>query len=229
MSPGSLLRPILGPARKVFQTSDDGDSSVEPPEVATSEEGGPLVKRHRKNTHDHRSAYSTNSGTVQSGGGRDAAPAGGDAVGDGVPTPNSNGYITTGNGERVFFVRQKKYLELERLGSGGSSQVYKVMDDKKQIFALKRIVLHRSTTAHKQHQDSGKQVGKEDGNHDDVEQPSTSCVGGHIAEYRNEIALLQKMKGKPNIIQLITYEEVSETIVHILLEAGSVDLNAIFK
>lgn len=208
----AALRTVLGPARKVLNAND-----IVPPEDISIDNVQKILKRQRI---EEYFSISSSSDDINDQNRPDNSISNSSISEQMQQTTPSNGYITTKNGERIFFVRQKKYQEQERLGSGGSSQVYKVMDDKKQIYAQKRIVLNRSQKSTQT---------TELKNNNNEASPPTTCIGGHIAEYRNEIAQLQKMHGKPNIIQLITYEEINENIVHILLEAGNVDLNTIFK
>ncbi len=53
---------------------------------------------------------------------------------------------------------------------------------------------------------------------------------GHIANYRSEIRLLQRMKNKPRVIQLIDYEEVlSQGLIYMIFEYGEIDLSQLMK
>lgn len=82
------------------------------------------------------------------------------------------------------------------IGKGGSSKVYKVMDDAGGVFALKRV---KSIT------DEAVMTG-----------------------YRNEIAILRKLKGCDRIIRLVAWEE-QESVLMMILEYGEVDLETLIK
>lgn len=73
-------------------------------------------------------------------------------------------------------VRKKQYMRLECIGRGGSSRVYKAVDESThKICAIKRVSLERADA-------------------------------DTIKGYQNEIQLLLRLKGKPGIIDLIDYE-----------------------
>jgi serine/threonine protein kinase len=111
-----------------------------------------------------------------------------------------------------FMVNGNSYIMLSVIGKGGSSQVFKVLSREKKLYALKQIVLG----------------GAEQG-------------GGnsHQAAYRNEIALLLKLRGRAHVIQLVDTEEVTEvaadgsetgvTVIYMLFENGHIDLGTYLK
>jgi serine/threonine protein kinase len=62
-------------------------------------------------------------------------------------------------------VNGKPFFLLDTLGTGGSSSVYRVLSKDKKVYALKKIKV------------------------------ALSDSHGHIANYRNEIALLRRLSG----------------------------------
>jgi serine/threonine-protein kinase TTK/MPS1 len=86
------------------------------------------------------------------------------------------------------------YLILEKIGQGGSSQVYKVMGPKSRIFACKVVSLSEND----------------------------------IVNCRNEVRLLQRLFGKPNIIQLFAAEEKDGHLL-MIFEFGEIDLSRLLQ
>lgn len=73
-------------------------------------------------------------------------------------------------------VRKKNYLRLDCVGRGGTSRVYRALDEStNKICAIKRVTLERADA-------------------------------DTIKGYQNEIQLLLRLKGKPGIIDLIDHE-----------------------
>ncbi|KAI0564614.1 Serine/threonine protein kinase [Gracilaria domingensis] len=94
-------------------------------------------------------------------------------------------------------VNGSPYIVLDSLGKGGSSVVYKVMDQSLKMMALKRVK---------------------------VEHSSSSRI--MMESYVNEIALLRKLRGSPNIVQLYDSEvDYENGLIHLVMECGEMDLN----
>jgi hypothetical protein len=98
-----------------------------------------------------------------------------------------------------FSVNGRAYLCLQELGRGGSSTVYKVFSKDKNICALKIIDLTK--------------IG----------------AGGHLADFRNEIELLKRVRGQRHAIRLMDYEEVPRSKIKMLFELGEFDLGQLFR
>ncbi|EME32069.1 serine/threonine-protein kinase TTK/MPS1 [Galdieria sulphuraria] len=99
---------------------------------------------------------------------------------------------------KVIVVNKVPYIPLQIVGRGGSSKVFKVMNSGGQIFALKRVRVSQAD-------EQGKYI---------------------FINYQNEISLLQRLKGKPCIIQLIDSEVNEKNLtVQFILEYGDIDLS----
>lgn len=96
-------------------------------------------------------------------------------------------------------MNKRVYQRLDLLGKGGSSRVYRVMDQtSNEIYALKRVALDRT---------------------------DPESMNG----YMNEIALLKRLDGNHRIIRLIDSEVRragggSKGVLHLLMECGEIDL-----
>ena len=143
-------------------------------------------------------------------------------------------------------MRDITYTKLECVGRGGSSKVYKVMAPNRKIFALKRIRLQvRCTGQRQQHQQlvPGARGGERSSSTlacAALDHPppththnthafSAPLTQGRDAEaasgFLDEITLLQRLAGQPNIIQLVDSEvHRSEGLIYMVLECGDVDL-----
>eukprot|EP00178_Gracilaria_changii_P007448 TRINITY_DN235_c0_g1_i1.p1 TRINITY_DN235_c0_g1~~TRINITY_DN235_c0_g1_i1.p1 ORF type:complete len:1019 (+),score=141.28 TRINITY_DN235_c0_g1_i1:435-3059(+) len=96
-----------------------------------------------------------------------------------------------------FIVNESPYVVLETIGKGGSSVVYKVMDKNLKMRALKRVKVEHSSSSRMM-----------------------------MESYVNEIALLMKLRGSPNIVQLYDSEVDYESgLIHLVMECGEMDLN----
>eukprot|EP00474_Spongospora_subterranea_P005334 CRZ05792.1 hypothetical protein [Spongospora subterranea] len=94
---------------------------------------------------------------------------------------------------RSVLVNGISYLILEMVGKGGSGQVYKVVGENKQIYAVKRVKLNDNPDA--------------------------------LESIRNEIRLLQKLKGRPAIIELVDSQEaLAQNVIWMVFEFGEIDL-----
>ncbi|GEM07608.1 serine/threonine-protein kinase TTK/MPS1 [Rhodotorula toruloides] len=91
-------------------------------------------------------------------------------------------------------VNGKAYNRAGILGRGGSSKVYRVITDRNEVYALKKV---------------------------DTRNDSESR-----ASFINEITLLRKLAGKPEIIQLVD-SEIQGKYVIMVMEAGETDLNSL--
>eukprot|EP00871_Galdieria_phlegrea_P004424 jgi/Galph1/4983/GphlegSOOS_G3611.1 len=99
---------------------------------------------------------------------------------------------------KLIMVKSIPYIPLQVVGKGGSSKVFKVMNGNGQIFALKRVKVSQTD-------EQGKSI---------------------FQNYKNEVSLLQRLKGKPCIIQLIDSEINDKNLtVQFILEYGDIDLS----
>lgn len=115
------------------------------------------------------------------------------------PSPKKDSVFSIlSDSRKVILVNKVPYIPLQIVGRGGSSKVFKVMNSNGQIFALKRVRVSQAD-------EQGKSI---------------------FLNYQNEISLLQRLKGKPCIIQLIDSEVNAKTLtVHFILEYGDIDLS----
>ncbi|BGP31660.1 Serine/threonine kinase mps1 [Rhodotorula toruloides] len=95
---------------------------------------------------------------------------------------------------KPIWVNGKAYNRAGILGRGGSSKVYRVITERNEVYALKKV---------------------------DTRNDSESR-----ASFINEITLLRKLAGKPEIIQLID-SEIQGKYVIMVMEAGETDLNSL--
>ncbi|GAA5901613.1 hypothetical protein JCM6882_006023 [Rhodosporidiobolus microsporus] len=92
---------------------------------------------------------------------------------------------------KSFTVNGKTYFRAGVLGKGGSSRVYRVMTERNELYALKKVDTRNDAESR--------------------------------ASFINEITLLRKLAGKPEIIQLLD-SEVQGKYVIMVMEAGETDL-----
>lgn len=96
----------------------------------------------------------------------------------------------------MIFIKGARYTKLECVGQGGTCKVFKVITNTRKIMAVKRIRLQ------------GAQAREE-------------CV----ANFLEEIKLLESLRGRANIIQLVDSEVLySEGLIYLVLEFGETDL-----
>lgn len=101
------------------------------------------------------------------------------------------------SGNEFTIVNGKSYLTLQDAGKGGSSKVFKVLNEKRQVMALKRVHVRRNSSNFKATFDS----------------------------YTNEIELLRRLRGKPNIIYCYDAEVREDVgLIHLVMEYGDIDL-----
>lgn len=101
------------------------------------------------------------------------------------------------NADNVATVNGTQYLVLGVVGKGGSSKVYKVLGPDFQVFALKRVRVPSSASNFKATFDS----------------------------YANEIDLLQRLRGKPNIVTCFDAEVREDMgMIQLIMEHGEQDL-----
>ena len=94
-------------------------------------------------------------------------------------------------------VNGRTYLRLGVLGRGGSTTVYRIMSQEGELLAYKRIQVQGS---------------------------EENCVA-QCRSYSNEINLLMKLKGSPNIIELLDFSvDLKEFSISMIMEAGEIDL-----
>lgn len=99
--------------------------------------------------------------------------------------------------EEIATVNGTQYLVLGMIGKGGSSRVFRVLSPSRMILALKRVQVRRVCPNFKSTFDS----------------------------YANEIDLLQRLRGAPNIVYCHDAEVREESgIIHLLMEYGDIDL-----
>lgn len=85
-------------------------------------------------------------------------------------------------------INGKKYIKLKLIGEGGSSKVYRVINESNDVLALKCVRLSSD--------------------------PSNEI---HNEDFLNEVSLLKSLRGTPGIIELIDSElNKSENILHIV-------------
>lgn len=97
----------------------------------------------------------------------------------------------------IAVVNGIEYIVLEMIGKGGSSRVFKVLNPMRKIMALKRVQVRRSCPNFKSTFDS----------------------------YANEIDLLKRLRGAPNIVYCHDAEvREDKGIIYLLMEYGDIDL-----
>lgn len=99
------------------------------------------------------------------------------------------------NSHRMRIINNKPYLELNEIGRGASSRVFKVLGLDFKTYALKRVTF----------KDAGQ------------EQEAA------IKNMMEEIKLMEKLKGNPLVIQLVDYQFCGH-VAYIVMELGEVDL-----
>jgi len=100
-------------------------------------------------------------------------------------------------GDNEVSVNGAAYCKIGVLGKGGSSKVFRVLNEKGSLFALKRVRL-------------------------------TSNDPKTLASFQNEIALMESLRGNPNIVQLVD-SQVLDKCIYMVMEAGETDLNGVLQ
>ncbi|KAL8293359.1 hypothetical protein RQP46_000060 [Phenoliferia psychrophenolica] len=101
----------------------------------------------------------------------------------------------------IIVVNGKRYNRIGLLGKGGSSRVYRVIDEHNNLLALKRVEISRNDKETR-------------------------------ASFVNEIHLLEKLRGNPQIIRLVDSEmkeEKSKDYLLMVMEQGEVDLATLLQ
>ena len=101
------------------------------------------------------------------------------------------------NQANSVYVRGKRYIQLNEIGSGSGSKIFKAIDDSGNIYAIKRVQYSPDETE-------------------------------LLANYRNEIQLLEAMADNDRIINIIDHEITSSEVI-IVLELGDADLREIIS
>eukprot|EP00172_Hildenbrandia_rubra_P003322 Plantae.Rhodophyta-Hildenbrandia_rubra.ctg5162.p1 GENE.Plantae.Rhodophyta-Hildenbrandia_rubra.ctg5162~~Plantae.Rhodophyta-Hildenbrandia_rubra.ctg5162.p1 ORF type:complete len:861 (+),score=155.03 Plantae.Rhodophyta-Hildenbrandia_rubra.ctg5162:370-2583(+) len=111
-------------------------------------------------------------------------------------TPGREAYAS----HEIMTVNGKKYMKLDTVGRGGSSEVYKILSlANNKIYALKKVDIAGASHA-------------------------------AFESYKNEIDLLRKLSGKPTIIELIDWEICkAKRSIFLVLEYGEIDLAQILQ
>ena len=100
-----------------------------------------------------------------------------------------------------IILNDKVYTQIGILGKGGSSCVYRIINEKGQLYAFKKVLVS--------------------GNDD------SDAV---FDSYTNEIDLLHRLKGSPCIIELVDAEiNREEMYIAMIMEAGEIDLSKVLK
>ncbi|CDF77421.1 Serine/threonine protein kinase [Chondrus crispus] len=98
--------------------------------------------------------------------------------------------------ESVITVNRRQYVILSEAGRGGSSKVFKVLNQDMEVLAIKRVKV-----------------------------PASSHFRTTLGSYANEIALLKQLRGSPSIIQLLDAEVQYECgTIKMVMEYGDTDL-----
>ncbi|KAM0787429.1 hypothetical protein ACM66B_003511 [Microbotryomycetes sp. NB124-2] len=98
-------------------------------------------------------------------------------------------------GQSVIIVNGKAYARAGILGKGGSSRVYRVLDEKNNLFAIKKVDISKNDAESR-------------------------------ASFINEIHLLEKLRGNPQIIRLVDSEiNDQKKVLLMVMEVGETDLN----
>ncbi|KAK7249334.1 TTK protein kinase [Aureococcus anophagefferens] len=109
---------------------------------------------------------------------------------------------TPGESTATLEVEGQCYAKLALVGRGGSSKVFRVLGADGRVLALKRIKLRGSEVDH---------------------------VRG-LAGYANEVALLQRLRGKENIVTLYAADvDRAAGSIHMVMEAGDADLATVLS
>jgi serine/threonine-protein kinase TTK/MPS1 len=114
-----------------------------------------------------------------------------------APAPSAgSGAVRAREDDTFVHVRGVRYTKLECVGQGGTCKVFKVITQQRRILAVKRIRL------------AGAQAREE-----------------NVANFLEEIKLLERLRGRGNIIQLIDAEVIrDEGLIYLVLEFGETDL-----
>lgn len=100
-------------------------------------------------------------------------------------------------GEGHAIVNGNDYIILKTIGRGGSSVVFKVINTNGEVMALKRVKVEYSSYSRTM-----------------------------MESYANEISLLKKLRGSPNIVQLYDSEvDYKNGMIQLVMEYGEMDLN----
>lgn len=113
-----------------------------------------------------------------------------------MKSPRKPSFLVGLGRDRFVTVNDRQYVILELVGKGGSSRVFKVLNEDMRIMALKRVKVQM-----------------------------TSSYMVTLSSYANEIGLLKKLCGSPNIVQLYDSEVKSELgVISLIMEYGDIDL-----
>lgn len=111
-------------------------------------------------------------------------------------SPRHKAFLNRIPSENYVEVNGKSYLLLQEVGKGGSSKVYKILRRDMKILALKHVYVPYSSSSQKT-----------------------------FASYANEIALLERLKGRSCIVELFDSEvREREGLIYLVMEYGDIDL-----
>lgn len=111
-------------------------------------------------------------------------------------SPRNSSFMHKIHRDNFVSVNGRQYLILDLVGKGGSSKVFKILSEEMEILALKRVRVPHSSTFH-----------------------------ATLDSYANEIALLQKLRGSPCIVQLYDSEVKRDAgMIQLIMEYGDIDL-----
>eukprot|EP00968_Pinguiococcus_pyrenoidosus_P014051 scaffold1277_cov253-Pinguiococcus_pyrenoidosus.AAC.56 len=118
-----------------------------------------------------------------------------------APASRQHPLGTRGQGpDEICVVNGKSFVKLGIVGKGGSSQVYRVMDSAHNVFALKKVNIDSQTDRRM------------------------------VEMYKNEITLLEKLRGNPRIVELVDSQVDTEAhCIQLLMEMGETDLSKLLE
>ncbi|KAF8295425.1 kinase-like protein [Clavulina sp. PMI_390] len=109
---------------------------------------------------------------------------------------------TRPDSKKYLYVRKTAYQRLDLIGKGGTSRVWRALDERPdapaKLVAIKRVMIESNESAEV------------------------------ILGYKNEIQLLSRLKGRPGIIELLDCE-MTKKYIHMVMELADVDFNTLIQ